>query len=189
MSRSFRLAPSFVCLDEKKNAFDLPTTPHFPHNFFLEFCLPVIDLILWFVLFWIWTLCTYFYAYSCFLITGKFYIFTCTYEIISVSSAGRVPWFLQEATAQGAGAAELNPERGQPSPWERFSIQQRRYETRENRPVEKHPCSPTWPCPGVLRGRRHERRHACLGEGNVLPWACVKEAMRLHWRSPSSGAS
>lgn len=124
--RSFWLATSFVPRWENKNAFDLPTTPHFSHNFFLELCLPFIDLILLLVLFWIWTL--YIYFYMCIIasqwLENSIYLRAhTTYEVILVSSAGWVPRFLQKATAQGAGNAKLNPERGQPSSWECLSIQ------------------------------------------------------------------
>jgi hypothetical protein len=119
--------PHHSCLDEKKkNAFDLPTTPHFSHNFFLELCLLFIDLILLLVLFWIWTL--YIYFYMCIIasqwLENSIYLRAhTTYEVILVSSAGWVPRFLQKATTQGAGNAKLNPERGQPSSWECLSIQ------------------------------------------------------------------
>lgn len=62
-----------------------------------------------------------------------------THKATLVSAAGWDTGYLQEATAQGAGNAKLNPARGQPSSRERLPIQQRRHEARENRPVGKEP--------------------------------------------------
>ena len=82
-------------------------------------------------------------VYNWFSLIVKFHILTnevhlcLAYKVILVSAAGWVPRFLQKATAQGAGNAKFNPERGQPSSWERLSIQQRWYETRKNGSVDK----------------------------------------------------
>lgn len=100
------------------------------------------------------------------------YVRTRLAKMILVSAAGRVPRSLQKAAAQGAGNAELNPERGQPSSGECLSIQQRWHEACENRTVEK-----TTMLPYLAPSSWERHGHA---------W---RKAMRLRWRSPVSSAS
>lgn len=95
-----------------------------------------------------------------------------THKATLVSAAGWDTGYLQEATAQGAGNAKLNPARGQPSSRERLPIQQRRHEARENRPVGKEPP------PSLLVLSRclmppQRGRHV---SGQRLPRAHLKEA-------------
>ena len=171
--RSPRIATS-VIPRLKKIAFGLPVLPYLSRNSFLEFCLSFIgsnflacsslDLVDFF------TWCT---IDS---LIGKFHIFTnevhlcLAYKVILVSAAGWVPRFLQKATAQGAGNAKFNPERGQPSSWERLSIQQRWYETCKNGSVEKQLYHPTWHYPGML--------YRCQGNAMPLGNVCHRHAWR-----------
>lgn len=97
------------------------------------------------------------------------------HKVMFASVAGWVPRFVQKTAAQGASNAKLNTERGQPSSWERLPIQQRWYETCENGSVEKQLYRPTWALSRGVMPSSWER-HAF---GQCLPWAWVKEAMRL----------
>ena len=115
-------------------------------------------------------------VYNWFSLIVKFHILTnevhlcLAYKVILVSAAGWVPRFLQKATAQGAGNAKFNPERGQPSSWERLSIQQRWYETCKNGSVEKQLYHPTWHYPGML--------YRCQGNAMPLGNVCHGHAWR-----------
>jgi len=74
--------PHHSCLDEGKKAFDLPITPHFSHNFFSwtlptfywsdSFTCSILNLNLVYI---------FLHVYNRFSVIGKFYIFTCTYDL------------------------------------------------------------------------------------------------------------